>query len=247
MTNREQFIHYIKTGEGKFICSPQIGAGSGFDTKVSGKTWFSQTTYEDTKYTCEQFDMIPLYNFGLPDLTQLTPHIHWERQPVKISETGRRSYRSDFVTPAGRLYNTTVEDELKGSCQTKYLITDEDELDILEYYLDRLLEVEDFSVITTQVAQMRKIVGDNALDVQWAMQPYSWLCLASGKSRRIRRISCSCLTVAGACFWLSSIFSTPSRVAIYLAYPPTDFPTEPGFMYLNFDTNLGIGYRFCRS
>lgn len=190
MTNRELFIHYIKTGEGKFICSPQIGAGSGFDTKVSGKTWFSQTTYEDTKYTCEQFDMIPLYNFGLPDLTQLTPHIHWERQPVKISETGRRSYRSDFVTPAGRLYNTTVEDELKGSCQTKYLITDEDELDILEYYLDRLLEVEDFSVITTQVAQMRKIVGDNALDVQWAMQPYELLCFPNTLDTALLAFDC---------------------------------------------------------
>ena len=78
MTNRERFINYIKTGEGKFICSPQIGAGAGFDTKLAGKTWFSQTTYEDTKHACEQFDMIPLYNFGLPDLTSLTPDIHWE-------------------------------------------------------------------------------------------------------------------------------------------------------------------------
>ena len=35
MTNRERFINYIKNGEGKFICSPQIGAGAGFDTKLA--------------------------------------------------------------------------------------------------------------------------------------------------------------------------------------------------------------------
>lgn len=190
MTNRERFINYIKTGEGKFICSPQIGAGAGFDTKLAGKTWFSQTTYEDTKHACEQFDMIPLYNFGLPDLTSLTPDIHWEGQPVQISETGRRTYRSDFVTPIGRLYNTTIEDELKGSCPTKYLITEEDELDVLEYYLDRLLEVKDFSSITTHIAHVRNIVGDNALDIQWAMQPYELLCFPSTMDTALLAIDC---------------------------------------------------------
>ncbi len=190
MTNRELFINYVKNGGDKFICSPQIGAGAGFDTKLAGKTWFSQTTYEDTKFACEQFDMIPLYNFGLPDLAALTPDIHWEGCPVQISETGRRTYRSNFVTPVGTLYNLTIEDELKGSCPTKYLITEEDELDVLEYYLDRLLEVKDFSPITNHIRNVRNVVGDNALDIQWAMQPYELLCFPSTMDTALLAIDC---------------------------------------------------------
>lgn len=191
MTNRERLLHYIKHGGKEFICSPQIGAGAGFDTKLAGKTWFSSTTYEDTKHACEQFDMVPLYNFGLPDITQLTPDIHWEGTPVQISETGRRTYRSNFVTPIGTLYNTTIEDELKGSCPTKYLITEEDELDVLEYYLDRLLEVKDFSIITEQIKGIRAILGeDNALDIQWAMQPYELLCFPSTMDTAIFALDC---------------------------------------------------------
>ncbi len=190
MTNRELFINYVKNGGDKFICSPQIGAGAGFDTKLAGKTWFSQTTYEDTMHACERFDMVPLYNFGLPDLTQLTPDVRWEGCPVEISETGRRTYRSNFVTPVGTLYNTTIEDELKGSCPTKALITEEDELDVLEYYLDRLLEVKDFSPITNHIRHVRSIVGDTALDIQWAMQPYELLCFPSTMDTALLAIDC---------------------------------------------------------
>jgi hypothetical protein len=78
MTNREILINYVKNGGDKFICYPQIGAGAGFDTKMSGKTWYSETTYEDTKAVSEMFDMVPLYNFGLPNLACFTKDIHWE-------------------------------------------------------------------------------------------------------------------------------------------------------------------------
>ena len=52
MTNRQKLLNYIRYGGEKFICSPQIGAGAGFDTKMAGKTWFSETTHEDTKHAC---------------------------------------------------------------------------------------------------------------------------------------------------------------------------------------------------
>lgn len=180
MTNREKLLNYIKYGGDEFICSPQIGAGAGFDTKMVGKTWFSQTTHEDTKRVCEMFDMVPLYNFGLPDLTALTSDIHWQGEPVTVNENGRRFYKNNFVTPKGTLYLTVIEDELKGSCQTKYLITQEEELDILEYYLDSLLEVKDYSDITRGVRGVRELLGEGeALDIQWAMQPYELLCFPS--------------------------------------------------------------------
>ena len=159
MTNRQKLLNYIKNGGDEFICSPQIGAGAGFDTKMAGKTWFSQTTHEDTKRACEAFDMVPLYNFGLPDLTALTSDIRWQGEPMTVNENGRRFYKNNFVTPKGTLYLTVIEDELKGSCQTKYLITQEEELDILEYYLDSLLEVKDYSYITQGVRDIRNLLG----------------------------------------------------------------------------------------
>lgn len=177
MTNRETLKNYIKNGGDKFICSPQIGAGAGFDTKVAGKTWYSETTYEDTKMTCEKFNMVPLYNFGLPDLAYLTNDIKWEASPMTTDVNGRRHHKSTFITPKGSLELRSIEDELKGGCQIKYRITEEEELDILEYYLDSLLEVKDFSPITEHIKKVRGIVGeDNALDIQWAMQPYELLC-----------------------------------------------------------------------
>lgn len=180
MTNRETLIRYIKYGGDEFICSPQIGAGAGFDTKLVGKTWFSSTTPEDTRRACEMFDMVPLYNFGLPDLVPLTRDIRREDAPLEIGANGRHIYKSSFITPLGTLTQTTIEDELKGSCPTKYLITEESELPILEYYLDSLLELDDFSSVTEQIRGVRAAVGESeALDIQWAMQPYELLCFPS--------------------------------------------------------------------
>ncbi len=191
MTNREILIHYIKNGGDKFICSPQIGAGAGFDTKLAGKTWLSETTHVDTIHACRRFDMVPLYNFGLPDLTALTPDIHWQGEPMTVAENGRRHFKNRFVTPKGELFVTVIEDELKGSCQTKYLITKEEELDILEYYLDSLLEVKDFSFIENTVRSIRDMMGEGeALDIQWAMQPYELLCFPGTMDTAMLAIDC---------------------------------------------------------
>jgi hypothetical protein len=191
MTNRQKLLNYIRNGGNEFICSPQIGAGAGFDTKMAGKTWFSETTCEDTKRACEAFDMVPLYNFGLPDLTSLTKDVRWQGEPMTVNARGRRTYKNNFVTPKGTLFTTSIEDELRGICQTKYLITEEDELDILEYYLDSLLEVKDFSPITEQIKNIRAIVGeDNALDIQWAMQPYELLCFPSTMDTAMLAFDC---------------------------------------------------------
>lgn len=53
MTAREQLISYVKNGGEKFLCSPQIGAGAGFDTKLAGKSWIGDTTLEDTRRAWE--------------------------------------------------------------------------------------------------------------------------------------------------------------------------------------------------
>lgn len=190
MTKREQLIGYVKNGGKHFICSPQIGAGAGFDTKMAGKTWYSETTCEDTVKACAQFDMVPLYNFGLPDLAFLTPDCRWEAAPLTVNQQGRRFYESKFITPQGTLITTDIEDEFKGCCKTKYPITDEAELPVLEYYLDRLLEVTDFSPVTEKVKAYRSLVGETALDVQWAMQPYELLCFPNTMDTAIFAMEC---------------------------------------------------------
>ena len=57
MTKRETFIDYVKNGGDKIICSPQIGAGAGFDTVMSGKKWRSDTTIDDMVY-CQEIGQI---------------------------------------------------------------------------------------------------------------------------------------------------------------------------------------------
>lgn len=173
MNNREIFKDYVVNGGKNFIASPQIGAGAGFDAKIAGKEWLSEATFEDTKRACEMFDMVPLYNFGLPDLSHLVDGFYHENVYNEMDQRGRKKYSNKFVTPKGELVTFGVEEKIIGGAQTKYMITEESELDILEYYLDSLLEVKDFSYITDGIRKTRNLVGENdAMDVQWAMQPY---------------------------------------------------------------------------
>jgi len=181
----------VKNGGQKFICSPQIGAGAGFDAKMSGKTWLSEATFEDTKKVCEMFDMVPLYNFGLPDLTQLTPDFKWENTHSSMDSRGRKIHENTFRTPYGALTTKTIEEQIKGGAQVKYPVVEEEELSIVEAYLDALLEVRDFSVIRDQVAAIRKTVGEgDALDIQWSMQPYELMCFPDTMNTAIFAMEC---------------------------------------------------------
>ena len=191
MTAREQLISYVKNGGEKFLCSPQIGAGAGFDTKLAGKSWIGDTTLEDTRRAWEMFDVVPLYNFGLPDLSQFAPDVRYESEQRFDPAANRRFSTTTFHTPKGDLVSTAIEDEWKGSCCTKYLITDEEELDILEYYLDQLLQEGDFSPISASIREMRRVIGeDQALDIQWAMQPYELLCFPNTMDTAVFALTC---------------------------------------------------------
>lgn len=191
MTAREQLISYVKNGGEKFLCSPQIGAGAGFDTKLAGKSWIGDTTLEDTRRAWEMFDVVPLYNFGLPDLSQFAPDVRYESERRFDPAANRRFSTTTFHTPKGDLVSTAIEDEWKGSCCTKYLITDEEELDILEYYLDQLLQEGDFSPISASIREMRQVIGeDQALDIQWAMQPYELLCFPNTMDTAVFALTC---------------------------------------------------------
>lgn len=175
MTARQQYLSYVRQG-GDFFCSPQIGAGAGFDAKLAGKTWLSETTTEDTIKACRQFDMLPLFNFPLPDLSCLCDSLRWETVSEALLPDGKRHTVRRLSTPRGDLETHFLEQPLLGGAQTKFPVTEEANLSLLEYYLDCLLECSDFSPITRAVQEIRRQVGeDDALDIQWAMQPYELL------------------------------------------------------------------------
>jgi len=191
MTRRETFIQYVRHGGKDFFCSPQIGAGAGFDTKMTRREWLSETTLADTKKACEAFDMIPLYNAGLPDMSRLTPACGWHPDPPEMDAKGRRVTGSQFQTPMGTLTNRIIEERIKGAVQVKYPITDESELPILEYWLDALLEQNDLSLVRDGVAAVRQELGqEDAIDIQWAMQPYELLCFPDTMMTAIFAMEC---------------------------------------------------------
>lgn len=191
MTKREILIDYVKNGGQRFLCSPQIGAGAGFDTKIAKKTWIGDTTIEDTRKAWEMFDVIPLYNYELPQLHELTPKLVMENMSAQGNKADRRLIHKKLMTALGTLTSEIIEDEGKGAMEVKYFITEEEELEIFEYYLDCLLEVKDFSTITDGVKHIREKVGeDSALDLQWPMQPYELLCFPNTVDTAVFALTC---------------------------------------------------------
>ena len=191
MTNRDMLLSYVQHGGTDFLCSPQIGAGAGFDAKITGKEWLSEQTLADTRRACASFDMIPLYNAGLPDLTVLTPDFYRKCAVDRMDEKGRRVQEHQFITPHGILRSKCIEERIKGGAQTKYPITEEEELPVLEAYLDALLDVRDYSPIADGVRMIRDQLGEGeALDIQWAMQPYELLCFPDTMTTALFAMDC---------------------------------------------------------
>lgn len=137
------------------------------------------------------FDVIPLYNYELPQLHELTPKLVMENMSAQGNKADRRLIHKKLITALGTLTSEIIEDEGKGSMAVKYFITEEEELEIFEYYLDCLLEVKDFSTITDGVKHIREIVGeDSALDLQWPMQPYELLCFPNTVDTAVFALTC---------------------------------------------------------
>ncbi|MEN6315079.1 MAG: uroporphyrinogen decarboxylase family protein [Clostridiaceae bacterium] len=174
MSKKDEFINYVRNGGGS-ICSPQIGAGAGFDTKLQKKRWISDTTLDDTISAVEMFNMHPLLNAALCDLGSCNPAIAWEGGIVSRDEY-KILREFTLKTPVGMLQVKSVEEMYNAPFNQKYAITGEDDLDPFEYYLDAVVN-SDFSYVTKYVKNIvDKINGRAALSIQWAMQPYEMLC-----------------------------------------------------------------------
>ena len=174
MNLRETFLNYVKNG-GEQICSPQIGAGAGFDSKMVGKEWISETTLEDTLETVGRFDIVPLINVGLCDLGGCNPLMAWREVASEVQDD--RTVK-DLVldTPKGVLHTRLTEEKRKGAFRTRYPVQGPSDLEALEYYIDAALD-SDLSAIESYTRDIvTRISGRGALSVQWAAQPYEMLC-----------------------------------------------------------------------
>jgi hypothetical protein len=179
MTKREQFIKYVKEGGKKPICSPQIGGGAGFDTKLAGKEWISETTLDDTLAAVQRFDIVPLINLWIGDGGDCNPKLAWKEVSCQKEN---EAVTNEFVldTPKGTLRKSVVQKKFSGWFQTKYPITESTELDILEYYIEETLQ-SNFSPLIQQVRDQVSIIANRAaVCMAWPVQPYELLCFPNG-------------------------------------------------------------------
>ena len=174
MTKRQRFLDHVRHG-GPPICSPQIGGGAGFDTRLAGKEWISQTTLGDTIAAVERFDIVPLINVGLPDLGCCDDKLAW-RQVDRQESDDRIETHEALETPVGTLVRKGIEEKRKGFFQPKYPVETADDLPALEHYIDAALAA-DLAAVTAGVRRTVEEIADRAaLSVQWSVQPYELLC-----------------------------------------------------------------------
>ncbi|MCX6360563.1 MAG: hypothetical protein NT029_12180 [Armatimonadetes bacterium] len=178
MTPREAFKRAVTHG-GPPVCSPQIGGGAGFDTKLAGKRSVWETALEDTLAAVARFDILPLINVGIPDFGECSPQLRWMLSDE--SREGERTFRTERLeTPTGTLTRTMMQ-EPSGGYFTKYALEAPEELNALAWYVDAALDA-DLTRVTEYVRSVVATVGDAAaVDVQWPMQPYELLCFPSTK------------------------------------------------------------------
>ncbi|MGN1099692.1 MAG: uroporphyrinogen decarboxylase family protein [Christensenellales bacterium] len=188
MTNRQKFIDYVKNGGEKPICSIQIGAGAGFDTKVIGKDWISATTIEDTIAVTQQFDMVPLYNFGLDVLSP--SDLAWGTSGMEQNENTHK-WHNFIETPFGNLTQDVIEQIHTGVTRTAAPVKGEEDLDAFEWVLDRILHGKNYGKLTDTIGECCKKIGDlGAIDFQWGMQPYEIFGYADTLNTMLMSIDC---------------------------------------------------------
>lgn len=175
-TQRDRFLSFIRHGGAHPFVSLQIGAGAGFDTKLAGKEWVSETTLEDTLHAYEIVGGAALINLGLPDLGQAVPELAWKTETWESG--GEKRTRSWLETPHGTLEWVFHERPRQGSTPVKYPIAFGDPLDPVRWIIDRQYAA------LPKVAELvgpvvEQVHPEWPVCLQWSVQPFEMLCLAT--------------------------------------------------------------------
>ncbi len=178
MSSKEKFIDYVKNGGDKPMVSLQIGAGAGFDVKITGKKWNSEGTIEDTINAYNQVGGEPLYNIGLPGLEQLK---HDLDKNVKNEDKPNEKIREEFLnTPFGTLEWKYHEVPKTGTMTLKYPVTIEDDtaaFDKIKWFCEQHYKAAD-EIPHVLEPTVEKIHEHGAVSVQWNLQPFEMFGLA---------------------------------------------------------------------
>ena len=176
MSQRTQFLDYVQRGGSKCVVSLQIGAGAGFDTRLAGKDWISETTIEDTMAAYEQIGGAGLINVGFPGFDSCVPALKW--QHVKEACAEERITRSHLETPYGELQWELHERKRQGVTPTRFPVSSGDSLDSVKWLIDR--QQEALPYIPEIVGPLVETVHPQwPLCIQWSVQPFEMLCLAA--------------------------------------------------------------------
>ena len=174
MTKRERFINFVKNGGERLICSPQIGAGSGYDAKLTGKRFCGEARPEDTMAVNSRYKTLPLYNIGL-DPFMHCKDIRWVTDSYeKTDDKVERITHCD--TPHGVMRRHYIEQPFKGGFHVLDAVNGIEDMDMFEYCLDRALAADDFTCYTQLGRRYSQLFGgDGPVSLQWGMQPYEML------------------------------------------------------------------------
>lgn len=174
MTKREKFLNYVRHGGDVPMVSIQIGAGAGFDTKLAGKQWVSETTIDDTLSAIEQVGGDVLVNLGLPGFDAHVPHLAWKSETSHAGQD--RVTRSHLDTPYGVLEWEYHERIKQGTTPVKYPLKFGDSLDAVLWMLEK--QYEGVRYIPEMVGPvLAQVQPKYAVCIQWSVQPFELLCL----------------------------------------------------------------------
>jgi len=178
MSFRQTFIDYVKNGDSKPFVSLQIGAGAGFDTKLAGKQWNSETTLEDTIAAYEIVGCDPLYNIGLPAFDNIVPELTWHTK-IEWRPYERFTERT-LPTPFGDLYWRFHEVPKTGATPLVYPVNADDEngFDKIQWYAEQHRKAATY-IGELLSPTLERIHPHGAVSVQWNLQPFELFGLAS--------------------------------------------------------------------
>ncbi|MFI4912142.1 MAG: uroporphyrinogen decarboxylase family protein [Sedimentisphaeraceae bacterium JB056] len=172
MTSRDKFIDYVKNGGDEPFVSLQIGAGAGFDTKLAGKLWNSETTVDDTIEAYQKVECEPLINIGLPDAGEFNHAL--KREWKTVFSEHERIMEAQIESPYGLLHWKNHELPKQGIVPLDYPLTFNDgekAFDIVRWYADNYGKVA--CELGRELAPQIDHIHEYApVSVQWNMQPF---------------------------------------------------------------------------
>ncbi|NLG24170.1 MAG: hypothetical protein GX558_02365 [Clostridiales bacterium] len=174
MTDKRRFVDYVKNGGERLLCSPQIGAGAGYDAKLLGRQFCSQAPAEELPAICRRYPMTPLFNVGLDPIGHLKSPRWTPEQRSATDQAIEARWRID--TPHGAMRRHSIEHPKLGGFNVESAVNGVGDLDKLEYLIDRAIDERDCSCHADTGRHYARLFGEQgALSVQWCMQPYEML------------------------------------------------------------------------